>query len=127
MRAIGGIDVDLHQSRARTAELEINPLRAIRRPDADPVAGPQPDQPARGALDFLRQFAPLQPDVLMPDKQGVALRKPLHGLPEDLMSRQAGELQVGTAGIAGHLGNSISRSRAAPASALARCRACYKI
>ncbi len=69
--AIGRIDVDEDEARFGGGELGEHPFAVVGRPDADAVAGLEPErqQPGSEPVDLLVQFAVAQPHFLVPHHQ----------------------------------------------------------
>jgi hypothetical protein len=65
VRAVGRVDVDQDRAQLRRPVLHEDPLRAVRRPDADPVALADAEgvQPERGGVDLGDQFRVAEPSA----------------------------------------------------------------
>ncbi len=101
--AIGRIDVDQNHADLRGGELSDAPLRAVRRPDAEPVAGLQTQRQQRSGMHIHRvgQLPPGVTLLLMAHHQRLAVRVLRDGLVELLPDghRQQGFV-LGTTGVA---------------------------
>ena len=66
-RAVGGVDVDEDDPELRRGELDVDPLGAVRRPDAEAVALAQAEagERARRPVDVLPELAVGQPHALV--------------------------------------------------------------
>ena len=73
--AIGRVDVDQDQARLCGGQLDQQPLRVVLRPDADALAGiePEPDQSDGEIVGAPLQLAIGPAHVLVPDDQRFAL------------------------------------------------------
>ena len=80
-QAVGRVDVDEDEPGFRRRELGDHPLRIVRRPDADAVAGLQPErqQPGREGVDPLLQLAIGPAQILLPYDQCIAIGPALCG------------------------------------------------
>jgi hypothetical protein len=101
--AIGRVDVDQDHADLRAGELSDAPLRAVRRPDAEAVAGLQAQRQQRSGMQVHRvgQLPPGVAQLLMAHHQRLAVRVLRDGVVERLADghRQQGFV-LGTAGVA---------------------------
>ena len=126
VRAVRRVDVDQDRADLRRRVLGQHPLRAVRRPDADPVtlgdAGT--DQPAREAVDLGTQLGVRHPDAARAVDERVALGHPGHRrvevvtdglLEEQRLARSDGVREGGVGCLGGHRGPSGCGDGRAPA------------
>ena len=88
--SVRGVDVDEDQPRARGRQLQQDPFGAVAGPDADAIAGDEPEveQPAGHAIDFRQQLPIRESLLLMPRDEGERIRHARGRRSEQLAKRQ---------------------------------------